>query len=112
MHFDNFTEKEKAYFEEKLGNLITDCCDDEIYIEDEDNCDHFILLKYTCQKGTIYFLEMEDDSDDIFEVKTGVWTPISQYVYYEITKKGIEQFVADGKDRTSLRKYTFNCLGK
>lgn len=110
MHFEDFTQEEKAYFEEKLGNFITDCCDKEITIDDYENCDHFTLLKYSCHKGTIYLLEVEDEPDGIFEVSEGVWMPYSQYVYYEITKEGIEQFVADGKDRVTLKEYTINYL--
>ena len=44
MHFDNFTEEEKLYFKEKLGDLITVCNDDKIYIEDKENYDQFTLL--------------------------------------------------------------------
>jgi len=112
MHFDNFTEKEKAYFKEKLGNLITNCYDNEIHIEDKDNCDHFILLKYTCYKGTLYLLKMEDDLDGIFEINAGVWMPNPQYVYYEITEEGIEQFAVEHEKGYSLREYTLNSLGK
>ena len=112
MYFDNFTQEEKDYFEEKLGDLITDISDDEITIDDDENCDHFIILKYPCHKGTLYLLQMEDDPDGIFEVSDGVWMPNSQYVYYEITKEGIEQFAADGEERYSLREYTLSNLGK
>lgn len=111
MHFDNFTEKEKAYFEEKLGNLITYCSDGAIEIDDKYG-EIFTLLKYPCHKGTIYLLQTEDDPDGIFEVIEGVWMPNSQYVYYEITKEGIEQFVADGKECGGLINYTLNSLGK
>ena len=38
--------------------------------------------------------------------------PNSQYVYYEITKEGIEQFVAEREDGFSLVEYTFHCSGK
>ena len=112
MHFDNFTEEEKLYFKEKLGDLITVCNDDKIYIEDKENYDQFALVKSTCQKGTIYLLEIEDDSDGLFEVNEGVWMPNSQYVYYEITKEGIEQFVAEREDGFSLVEYTLHCSGK
>ena len=112
MHFDNFTQEEKDYFKEKLGELVTEINDDEITIEDDENSDHFALLKYTCYKGTLYFLEIEDDLDGIFEVNAGVWMHNPQYVYYEITKEGIEQFAAEREDKYSLREYTLNCLGK
>ena len=111
MHFEDFTQEEKDYFAEKLGDLITEINDDEIIIEDEENCDHFVLLKYACYKGTIYLLKIEDDSDGIFEVSEGVWMSNSQYVYYEITKKGIEQFVDERAVGISLCEYTLNCLG-
>ena len=112
MHFEDFTQEEKDYFKEKLGDLITEINDNEIIIEDEDNCDSFTLLKYPCYKGTLYLLETEDDPDGIFEVNEGVWMPNSQYVYYEITKEGIEQFAAEREDGFSLIEYTFHCLGK
>ena len=112
MHFDNFTQEEKDYFVEKLGDLITVCNDDKIYIEDKENYDQFALVKYTCHKGTIYLLEIEEDPDGLFEINEGVWMPNSQYVYYEITKEGIEQFVAEREDGFSLIEYTFHCSGK
>lgn len=111
MHFDNFTQEEKDYFVEKLGDLITDISDEEICIEDECG-ESFTLLKYPCHKGTLYLLEVPDDPDGIFEVSEGVWMPYSQYVYYEITKEGIEQFVAEREESSSLRDYTLSSLGK
>ena len=112
MHFEDFTQEEKDYFAEKLGDLITEINDDEIIIEDEENCDNFALLKYTCHKGTLYLLKCEDYPDDIFEVNKGVWIPNSKYVYYEITKEGIEQFATEHEEGFSLVEYTLNCSGK
>ena len=112
MHFEDFTQEEKDYFVEKLGDLIIDCSDEEITIEDYcGEC--FTLLKYPCHKGTLYLLQTEDDPDGIFEVNEGVWMPYSQYVYYEFTKEGIEQFVIDGEEYGgSLKDYTLSSLGK
>ena len=112
MHFEDFTQEEKEYFAEKLGNLITEINDDEIIIEDEENCDQFTLLKYPCYKGALYLLQCEDDLDGIFEINAGVWMPNPQYVYYEITNEGIEQFAAEREEGYSLREYTLNSLGK
>lgn len=113
MHFENFTQEEKDYFKEKLGDLVfIDINDEEITIEDTENCDNFTLLKYPCYKGPLYLLETEDDPDGIFEVNAGVWMPNPQYVYYEITKEGIEQFVAEHEEGYSLIEYTVNNLGK
>ena len=48
MHFDNFTEEEKLYFKEKLGDLITVCNDDKIYIGQIEKTEDYIDLSTTC----------------------------------------------------------------
>ena len=112
MYFEDFTQEEKDFFEEKLGSIFGGYKNDEIIVEDQENGETFSIFKYPCHKGTLYLLETEDDPDGIFEVNEGEWMQYPQYVYYEITKEGLEEYANNREEGYSLREYTLSYLGK